>query len=86
MAPKALDCIELVEMVTNYLENSLAPGEVERIDAHLGACDGCFEYIEQMRLTLKTLGHLEPEGLEEPARDALLAAFRNWRRERGLSR
>ena len=82
MAPKGLDCIELVEMVTDYLESSLPRNEVERIEAHLTACDGCLEYLEQMRLTLKALGRLEPERLSDPAREALLSAFRNWKQER----
>jgi hypothetical protein len=79
---EALDCIELVEMVTDYLENSLPRTEVERLEAHLLACSGCLEYIEQMRLTMKALGRLEPERLPDDARAALLSAFRNWKQER----
>ena len=44
-----LNCRELVELVTAYLEGALSSGERKRFDAHLAGCDGCTTYVEQMR-------------------------------------
>ena len=74
-----LPCRELVELVTDYLEGALPPGERTRFDAHLAECPGCTEYLEQMRVTLAlTWASRELEG--GPEVDGLLRAFRDWRR------
>ncbi len=74
-----LPCRELVELVTDYLEGALPPGERARFDAHVAACPGCGEYLEQMRATLvltRASGELEGR----PEVDGLLRAFRDWHR------
>ena len=43
-----LTCIELVELVTEYLEGGLGAGERERFEEHLGSCEGCATYLDQM--------------------------------------
>jgi len=73
-----LSCKELVELVTEYLENSLPLGEKAQFEAHLAVCPGCQTYLEQMRQTLHAVGHLTEESLDPTTRDALLALFRNW--------
>ena len=73
-----LTCIELVELVTEYLEGGLGAGERERFEEHLGSCEGCATYLDQMRQTLVTVGSLREEDLSPAMRDALLAAFRDW--------
>jgi anti-sigma factor RsiW len=44
-----LPCQQLVELVTDYLEERLPPAERARFDAHLEICSGCRTYLEQMR-------------------------------------
>jgi anti-sigma factor RsiW len=68
--------MELVELVTDYLEERLLPEERARVDAHLAECRHCRDYLEQMRRTIHALGELPEESLPLEARDALLAAFR----------
>jgi anti-sigma factor RsiW len=75
-----LTCRELVELVTDYLEGVMPASERERVERHLAACDGCTEYIEQMRLTLRALGSIPEETISEGARETLLTAFRDLRR------
>ena len=75
-----LTCAEFVELVTAYLEGHLDPETEQRFVAHLTECDGCGQYLEQMRTTVRTLGQLPAETLTEPTRDQLLAAFRDWPR------
>ena len=74
-----LTCKELVELVTEYLENTLAPAERARFDTHLAVCPGCTSYLDQMRKTLQSLGSLSEETFPTAARDRLLDVFRQWK-------
>jgi anti-sigma factor RsiW len=73
-----MPCRELVELVTDYLEDRLPPHDRARFEDHLAECEHCREYLEQMRRTIGALGELPEESLSPEARDALLAAFRDW--------
>ena len=77
---EALSCQELVELVTDYLEGALEERDLRAFEAHLANCDGCTEYLEQMRTTIRVVGTLTPNDLTEPAETALLQAFRDWNR------
>lgn len=77
-----MTCRELVELVTDYLEGSLAGAERERFEDHLALCPGCQAYLEQMRATLRALGRIPEESLPEAARGELMEAFRDWARRR----
>jgi anti-sigma factor RsiW len=74
-----LVCQQFVELVTDYLEGALPDHERKRFEAHLSACDGCTAYLEQMRITIRTLGALPPEPVDAHTREHLLAAFRELR-------
>lgn len=74
-----LVCIELVELVTDYLEDALPAEQRRRFEDHLRECPFCIEYVEQMRMVGRDLGGLADESITPAARDALLAAFRNLR-------
>jgi anti-sigma factor RsiW len=73
-----LACIELVELVTDYLEGRLSAEDTARFEQHLTACNGCTAYLEQMRATIALTGSITPEQIEPAARDALLHAFGGW--------
>lgn len=73
-----MDCEELVELVTDYLEAVLDPDTRARVERHLAGCDGCTAYLEQMRTTIVLLGQLPPDELDAPSRDRLLHLFRAW--------
>ncbi len=75
-----LTCRELVEIVTDYVEGALPPGEQRRFDEHLAECDGCETYLEHIRTTIELTGALREEEVDPEARDALLEAFREWKR------
>jgi anti-sigma factor RsiW len=72
-----MDCNELVELVTAYLDGSLDVETRARFDMHLLECDGCENYLEQFRATIGTIGNIRDE-LDPVFRDKLLAAFRHW--------
>ena len=74
-----LACRELVELVTDYLEDALPSGERERLEAHLAECDACDAYVEQVRTTIRLVGRAA--ALEQPRETAaLLSMFRDFRR------
>ncbi|MCV7170882.1 MULTISPECIES: anti-sigma factor family protein [Mycolicibacterium] len=74
-----MDCNELVELVTAYLDGSLDPDTRARFDVHLVECDGCEHYLQQFRTTVDTLGRIGDDAIEPAFRDRLLDAFRDWR-------
>jgi anti-sigma factor RsiW len=75
---RELACKEVVELVTAYVENALDPTDRERFEEHLVFCDGCSNYLEQMRMTIRVTGRLEAE-LPSQLEARLLEAFRGWR-------
>jgi anti-sigma factor RsiW len=75
-----LSCQELVELVTEYLDNELPPADRARFEAHIAGCDGCTGYLEQIRVTIELTGRLVPEQLDPAAEAALLDVFRDWKR------
>jgi anti-sigma factor RsiW len=77
--PGDLVCRELVELVTDYLEGALSAGDRARFDAHVAACEQCYAYVGQMRVTLGVVGHLDPEALDPAVERELLVAFRDWK-------
>lgn len=81
MSDNHLTCEELVEIVTEYLEGGLTDAERERFEAHVVACSGCANYLDQIRMTIEIAGRVTVDDLGEKARNELLAAFRDWKRE-----
>jgi len=76
-----MKCREMVELMTDYLEGTLAAGERLRFDEHIAGCDGCRAYLEQMRKTVRALGRLTEEEIPQQVKEQLLDAFRNWKRK-----
>ena len=75
-----LSCQEVVELVTDYLDQSLPPDETSLFEQHVNFCDGCEWYLDQMRSTVTTVGRITEEHLPPDTRDKLLTAFREWKR------
>ena len=77
-----MDCNELVEVITDYLEGTLPEKDRARFDAHLLECPFCVTYLEQMRATLTAVGEIPVESLPPSARDELLRSFRDWKQHK----
>lgn len=75
---RELTCFEVVELVTDYLERRLTSRDVERFEEHLAFCDGCGNYLEQMRETIAATGRLRGGDLPPGLQERLLEAFRGW--------
>jgi anti-sigma factor RsiW len=81
MTPDAeMSCKELVELVTDYLEDDLPTDDRARFEAHLAECPWCVEYVAQIERTIVLVGAsaAERELAGSAAVDALLRAFRDW--------
>jgi len=77
-----IDCIELVELVTEYLDGALPDIDRLRFEHHVDACPGCAEILEQFRAVIRATGALRPDdaaGLPSDARARMLTVFRAWR-------
>lgn len=70
-----LTCRELVELVTDYLEGALAPPDRKRFEAHLDACGGCGDYLDQIRRTISALGRPDYHALTADERAGLRRLF-----------
>ena len=77
----ALTCQEVVELVTEYLENALLPETRKRLEEHVAECPGCTTYIEQVRLTVGMLHQLAQEPIFPETKQELLEVFRNWKQD-----
>lgn len=76
---EALSCQEIVELVTDYLEDALSGEERVRVERHIAGCTKCDTYLEQMRTTIRLAGRVEPASLSAEARRDLVEAFREYR-------
>jgi anti-sigma factor RsiW len=73
-----ITCQELVELVTDYLEDTLPADRRTLFEQHVAMCDWCETYLDQIRQTQRALGVLTEGSISVEARDALLHAFRGW--------
>ncbi len=80
-----LPCRQVVELITDYLDDALSAHERARLDEHLSDCDGCATVLDQFRTTIEVTGRLDPDDvdrLDAPTRTGLLGAFRRWAADR----
>lgn len=60
-----LTCREVVELLSDHLDEAL-PAELSgRIRDHLTGCDGCTRYLHQLREVIDAVGHLTPADLPD---------------------
>jgi anti-sigma factor RsiW len=76
-----LACQQVVEMVTDYLEEALSARDRRRLERHLAGCEHCTEYLAQMRETIRLTGRLTTEDLTPEMRTDLMDLYRRWQAE-----
>jgi hypothetical protein len=79
-APGNLTCRELVELVTDYLEDILPRQIRDRFEEHLRACEGCATYLDQLRILLRAFGQLRDEWVARPVLGSLREVLAAWKR------
>jgi anti-sigma factor RsiW len=78
-----LECKDFVELVTAYLDDELPEDVRERVDEHLGTCDGCQNVLAQWRTIIALAGRLtadDVDNTDEITRDRLISIMRGLRR------
>lgn len=71
-------CREVVELLSDYLDDAIRAPDWARLDAHLAACDGCSAALEQLRETVRVTGTLTEERVAEERLEPVRTAFRAW--------
>jgi hypothetical protein len=82
MPPEALapmTCQELVELVTEYLEDALSELDRARFEEHIALCPMCEVHLEQLRITVRELGTLRERDIDPAVLAELQERFRTWR-------
>ncbi len=74
--PHDMMCNELVEVLTEYLDETLGAHDRARLDAHLAVCDDCRAYLEEFKATIALADRAEPPEMSSELRNNLLRAFR----------
>jgi anti-sigma factor RsiW len=74
-----MNCRQVVELMTDYLEGALSAVERARFEDHIAGCDGCRAYLAQLRMARKIVGRLAGEPVPAAVERELLEAFRSWR-------
>ena len=74
--PHDMMCQELVEVLTEYLDGTLAAHDRARLEAHLSVCDDCQAYLEQFKATIALADRANDEKLPPDLRNNLMNAFR----------
>lgn len=83
MAAQDVTCREVVELVTDFLEGTLAVERRDVFERHIAMCTWCETYLYQMRHTLIVVGCLREDDVPAPVVDSLALAFRAERDARG---
>lgn len=73
-----MSCQQLVELVTEYFEGKLSWRQRRRFEKHIAACQWCARYLEQMRVTIETVGRIDADSISPEAKGELLLAFKGW--------
>jgi predicted anti-sigma-YlaC factor YlaD len=78
---EGIACRDVVELATEYLEGAMTSEQMTRFELHLNLCDGCFNFVDQVRRTAQMAHVLSEEEISDETKAELLAAFRGWKRE-----
>ena len=75
-----MSCRDLVELVTDYLDDALPAAQRARFDAHLAECEDCATYVAQLQDVERAAGTLAEADVPPEALATLLPLFREVRR------
>jgi anti-sigma factor RsiW len=78
-----LVCQQIVELITDYLEETMPRSQRRRFEAHIARCEHCTEYLEQMRRTIRLTGRLRAEDLSPEMHQEFAVIYRRLQAEIG---
>lgn len=73
-----LVCVDVVELVTAYIEGELDPKTAAAVERHLADCPKCQTYLQQMGETVRRLGRLPAITISAEVRAELARAFAEY--------
>lgn len=71
-----LRCLDIVELLGEYLDGTLDPATAAALRAHLADCRECTAFVNTYRRTVQTTRELRDEALPEALRQRLVAFLR----------
>ena len=75
-----MNCKQVVELVTEYLEGTLSDRDRRRFEEHLEGCAGCREYLAQVRAATRVLRAMQAGAIPPAVEAELMKAFRDFKR------
>jgi hypothetical protein len=73
-----LTCQEVVELVTEFLGDSMNAEDRVRLEQHLLVCPPCTLHLGQMKATLDYAARLRTEAAPGEIHQELIERFRRW--------
>jgi len=83
MNANKLSCQEVVELITDYLEQALLPETQSQFEEHIATCPGCNTFLEQVQQTIVMLRTLSEQQTFPETKQDLLEIFRRWKQIEG---
>jgi anti-sigma factor RsiW len=81
--PDDLQCVELVDSLTAYLDGEVNEGQRRRVEQHLETCEGCRAALDQFQTVIGVAGRLTADDVahvDALVRDRLIATLGVMRR------
>ena len=78
MTPKSLTCQAVIELLLEYLDESLTPEVLEAFERHLEGCPACVAYLDTYKKTRELTGEVS----RVPMPDEMKARLRAFLLER----
>ena len=82
-SPDDLQCVELVDSLTEYLDGAVSEGQRSRVEQHLETCEGCRAAVDQVQTVIRLTGRLtaaDVAHIDAEVRDRLIATLGVMRR------
>lgn len=76
--PDDLQCVELVDSLTDYLDGEVTDDQRRRVDQHLATCEACRTALDQFKTTIRVAGRLTADDvahIDARVRDRLIATL-----------
>jgi anti-sigma factor RsiW len=80
-----LTCKQFLSELGEFLDDSLAPGERQKLEEHINACPNCYVVADTTRQTIQVYKHAEPVTIPGGVKDRLMAALQRKMAAKGCS-
>ena len=75
--PAMLRCQEMVDLIVDYLEDTLEPSLRHAFEAHIADCQNCWRFLKTYRETIALGQQLRGEAIPPDMRERLETFLRN---------